>query len=94
MARPRSQGLTGRYQFRLDLRDAQQLAFAEELEALPHGQRNRVIIERLLGTGPPASIADIRAAMREVLSEYATAAVPHDTPPCVPDELFDTQLFK
>ena len=92
MARAGSEALSGRYQFRLDLKDSQQLELARQLQELEGGQRNRFIVERLLS--PDTGV--IKDALREVLLEFA--AVPSAVaPPGVtgrpPDDLFDTSLF-
>ncbi len=95
MAGARPTDLTSRYQFRLDLRNAQERALAAELDALPYGQRNRLIVSMLLGPDPPDSATGIRAALREVLAEFLVpGAHPKANIPALPDELFDTTQFQ
>lgn len=91
-----SSDLTGRYQFRLDLRDPRQRAFADWIDALPKGQRNKAIVDKLTAPESGVDPAVIKEAMREVLLEYGAvppaqaAYMPEGRPP---DELFDTSLF-
>ena len=96
MARAGSEALSGRYQFRLDLRDPQQMELARQLQGLEGGQRNRFIVERLTTTQTDMDVAAIKDALREVLLEFPvaspTAATPAETGR-PPDDLFDTSLF-
>ena len=92
MARAGSEALSGRYQFRLDLKDPRQLELARQLQELEGGQRNRFIVERLLS--PDTGV--IKDALREVLLEFAavpSAAAPPKEVGRPPDDLFDTSLF-
>ena len=92
MARAGSEALSGRYQFRLDLKDPRQLELARQLQDLEGGQRNRFIVERLLS--PDTGV--IKDALREVLLEFSMAppaSVPPEEVGQPPDDLFDTSLF-
>ena len=93
MARAGSEALSGRYQFRLDLKDPRQLELARQLQGLEGGQRNRFVVERLLS--PDTGI--MKDALREVLLEFAAvpsaAAAPPEEIGRPPDDLFDTSLF-
>ena len=92
MARAGSEALSGRYQFRLDIKDPRQLELARQLQELEGGQRNRFIVERLL----VPDTGDIKDALREVLLEFSvapTVAAPPEETGRPPDDLFDTSLF-
>jgi hypothetical protein len=96
MAGAGPEGLTVRYQFRLDLRDPLQGELARRLNELPGGQRNRFIVERLTAPEAGADVAGIKDALREVLLEFSPALSnpPAVAAPTVPDELFDVNLFQ
>ena len=99
MARAGSEALSGRYQFRLDLKDPRQMELARQLQGLEGGQRNRFIVERLTEPNSPVGVdtAAIKAAMREVLLEFSASMPPReegnvpDAPgaPAVPDDVYD-----
>lgn len=91
-----------RFQFRLNLNVPEEAALYDELQSLPSGKRNGVIVARLLHAGGAAELTDahieaVKNAFRDVLAEYQfrrTIGPDSITAPSIPpDELFDTTPF-
>ena len=90
-----------RFQFRLNLNVPEEAALYGELQRMPSGKRNGVIVARLLHAGGAAELTDahiaaVKQAFREVLDEYQfQRTIDSDSipAPSIPDELFDTTPF-
>ena len=90
-----------RMQFRLNLNVREEAALYDELQSIPSGKRNSVIVARLLHDGSAAELTDVhieavKKALREVFAAYQfQRAISTDgiLELSIPDELFDTTPF-
>ena len=90
-----------RVQFRLNLNVPEELTLYDELQHIPSGKRNSIIVARLLHGSSRAELEDayilaIKKAFREILAEYQfQRTVGADDIPAssTPNDLFDITPF-